>query len=98
MADGNGIVSKHLKEFSIGGFLGGLSGGSFLFTTGGNWYHLIGEWIIRLVFTSLIALCSGLATAYAKDWYENFKKYRALKNKEYDEQKRKRKGGNGKAA
>lgn len=87
MSDGNGLITRHLKEFCSGGVLGGIAGGSFLFTTGGNWYNVIGEWVVRLVFTSLIALCSGLATAYAKDWYEQYKESR-IKKQQYGKRKK----------
>lgn len=94
MADG--LITRHLKEFCSGSILGGIAGGSFLFTNGASWTSLIWEWIVRLFFTSLIALCSGLATAWAKDIYENYKLYKKQKQKDYE--KRKRTNRNGRAA
>lgn len=84
-----GFVKAHLKEAKIGGFLGLISGGTFLFTTGGNWYHLVGEWTIRLVFTVIIAIASAIATAAAKDWYQRYKESRKLKIKNNEQRKEK---------
>lgn len=98
MSDGNGLITRHLKEFCSGGILGGIAGGSFLFTNGGSWSNIIGEWVARVILTSIIALCSGLASAWAKDIYENYKNYKKAKRQEYERQKRKNNRTNGRAA
>lgn len=97
MADGQNIITKHLREFCAGSLLGGVSSGSWLFLDAGSWTHLIGEWLVRFFFTSIIALASGWITAWSKDTYENYKAYRKQKQKEYERQKRKR-DSNGRAA
>lgn len=90
MSDNNeGIISRHLKEFSLGTFLGGAVSGAKLMLTATGWTHLIGEWAIRLLCTSLIALCSGLATAFAKDLYEKYKAKRSLKTNKNEQRKEK---------
>lgn len=89
MDNNEGLISKHLREFSIGSFLGGVSSGSWLFLTGNSWTHLVGEWAIRLIFTCLIALCSGLITAATKDWYEKYKAKQSLKLKDNEQRKQK---------
>lgn len=83
-----GFLKAHVKEAKIGGFLGFVSGGTFLFTTGGNWYHLVGEWMIRLIFTVIIAIASALATAAAKDWYNRYKETRKLKTKNNEQREK----------
>lgn len=100
MANGpNGLLSfikTYYKEFSLGCGVGGFLSGLKLFLTTTSWTHLIGEWAIRLVFTCLIAACSGLVTAWVKDAYENYKNERKKKNKEYEQ--RKKASRNGRAA
>lgn len=88
MDNNEGLISKHLREFSIGSFLGGVSSGSWLFLTGNSWTHLVGEWIVRLFFTCMIALCSGLITAATKDWYERYKQRRSLKSKNNEQREK----------
>lgn len=78
------FIKSHFKEFSIGSAMGGLFSGAKLFLTTSGWTHLIGEWVVRLVFTVAIAALSGLATAWAKDAYENYKLYRKKKEKEHE--------------
>lgn len=94
MADGRtglfDLLKAHVKEARVGGLLGFIGSGSFLFTNGGSWTNFVGEWIVRLIFTCLIAVCSAICTAWAKDVYSNFKEYRKKKQNEYEQRKRER--------
>jgi hypothetical protein len=83
-----GFVKDHIKEARLGGILGGLSSGTLLFTSGGHWYNLVTEWLIRAVFTILIAIASAIATAWAKDLYENYKATKKQKDQEHERRKK----------
>jgi len=83
-----GFVKEHIKEARIGGFLGGLTSGTLLFTDGGSWTNLVGEWLVRGFFTVLIAILSAIATAWAKDLYQNFKDNQKQKSDQYEQRKK----------
>lgn len=80
-----GLVKQHIKEARVGGILGGLTSGTFLYVSGGNWKHLVGEWVVRLIFTVLAAILSAIATAWAKDAYQKWKDDRIKLKTKQDE-------------
>lgn len=87
MDNGNGLfgfIKAHLPEFRIGGILGFIGSGSWLFLDAGTWSHLAIEWVVRLFFTVLIAVCTAFGSAWAKDAYQNFKEYRKKKEREHE--------------
>lgn len=101
MADGRSglfeLLKTHVKEARVGGILGFVGSGTFLFTDVSNWPNFLGGWFLRLVMTCIIAIASAICTAWAKDVYSNYKEYRKKKEQDYEQRKRS-KPNRGKAA
>lgn len=89
------FIKRHSKEFIAGGLLGGIFSGNVLFLNAHSWTGLIWEWVIRAIGTGIIAIISGLATAYSKELFKNWQEYKTLKKKEYDKRKGKSNTGTG---
>lgn len=83
------LLRDHIKEARVGGVVGSVSVGTVLFLDAGSWQAHIVDWGIRLFFALAAGILSAIGAAVGKDIVENYKKYRASKTKEYNEQRKK---------
>jgi hypothetical protein len=65
------FIRAHLQEFWSGAFTGGVAGSIFLFPAPLFVNHFFLAYVVKIIGTAVMAGLSGLATAFAVDFYRH---------------------------